>query len=180
MGKEKYDFEVPSDKKWEVVLEDWKIAKDRISVFDSQVIAIRISGIPLVLVIIAVGIVVIDRMNQIIVPILNCNGAALPFIFAALYTIPLFLLDALHYDLLLKAVNHAKQIENSPPFKGLLGITNSLTNERLTLVHSWSLYALYATIFFLCIVLIAVFWNGIPAELAKMIAAKSIEITAGS
>jgi len=162
-------IEIPKEKKWEVILEDWKMAKDRISVFDNQVIAIRISGIPLVLVIIGVGFVVVNKINQVTIPVLNCSGAILPFVFAALYTIPLCILDALHYDLLLKAVEHAKSIENSDPFRNLLNITNKLTSPKLTFIHTISLYALYIIIFLLCIILIAAFWNGLPPSLAQNI-----------
>ena len=174
MGTPKFDFEIPEDKKYELVLEDWKMSKDRISCFDNAVLTIRISGIPLVLVIIGVGFVIIDKLNEITIPFINCNGAILPFVFAALYTIPLCLLDALHYRLLKEAVEHAKSIENSKPFKDLLGITKALTSWKMTLVHTISLYALYSVIFFLCILLIIVFWNGIPPSLADHVPTNSV------
>ena len=125
------------------------------------------SGIPVVLVIIGVGFAIMDKTNTITIPLIHCNGAAIPFIFAAIYTIPLFLLDYLHYRLLIKAVLHAKKIEETIGFKDLLGITKALTTTRMTWLHTASMYALYFTMFFLCILLTWAFWNGIPSTLQQ-------------
>jgi len=143
------------------------MSKERISFFDNAVITIRMSGIPIVLVIIGVGFAIMEKSNTITIPIINCNGAALPFIFAALYTIPLFSLDLLHYGLLLRAVNHAKKIEETPTFKDLLGISKTLTSPRLTHLHSFSTVALYATMFILSMLLAWAFWHGIPTPLMQ-------------
>ncbi|MGD1003936.1 MAG: hypothetical protein ABR887_00760 [Methanoregulaceae archaeon] len=146
------------DRRWEVILEDWKMTKDRISNFDNAVITIRIYGIPIVLVIIGIGLTSMEKLKTITIPIINCNGAALPFLFAAIYTIPLCLLDILHYKLLIKAVNHANKIEESKPFKDLLGISKTLTSTNMTHLHTISLIALYGTIFSLSILLTYKFW----------------------
>ena len=61
--------------------------------------------------------------------------------------------------LLLKAVNHAKDIEESNDYRGLLGITCSLTSPELTLIHTLSMIFIYGTIFILTISLTAVFWK---------------------
>jgi hypothetical protein len=171
-----FDFEISDENKFELVLEDWKMAKDRIKSFNDQVNAIRISGIPLVLVIIAVGFVIIDKLNLITIPLINCNAAIIPFVFAALFTIPLCLLDIIYYNMLLKAVQHAHSIERREPFKHLICITDKITCPKLQVLHTTSLVALYGTIFMLCLILIVVFWGGMPAPLAHIIATNSSSV----
>lgn len=145
---------------WKIKLEDWKMTKDRIHIFDSTVLNIRLCGIPIVLIIMGLGFSCIDKTSAIHVPILNCNGAALPFIFAAVYTIPLAGLDFLHYYLLLKAVDHAYAIEDSPEFKDLLNVTKCPTFKSVKHIHTWSALIPYLLIFGLCILFTATYWNG--------------------
>ena len=143
-----------------IILEDWKMAKDRIDNFDKAILSIRLTGIPIVLVIIGIGVAIIDKTKEITIPILNCNGAVIPFVVAFLYTFSLLLLDGVHYSLLLKAVAHAQEIEQLSQFKDLLGITNKLTSKKLTFWHTVSLALIYGTILLLSLALIWLFWNG--------------------
>jgi hypothetical protein len=162
------DILIEPSEKWKIILEDWKMAKDRIDSFDKSVLQIRIQGIPIVLVFIAIGFAVINITKQFQIPFINCNGAALPFIFAALFIPPLAVLDYVHYKMLLKAVSYAKKIEESGSFKGLLGITNAISDRKMGNIHTICAISMYILIFILCILIIAAVWHGIDVETSSI------------
>jgi len=151
--------------RWEIKLEDWKMAKDRIKSFNTLIVTIRISGIPIVLIIMSIGFAIVDEAITNQIPMIHCNVAALPFIIAAVYIIPLFLLDKIYFQLLLDAVQHAKEIEESPPFKDVLGITRRLTSKKMERIHRRVMVAIYVAIFLLAIGLAFSFWNGANVDL---------------
>lgn len=156
---------VPEDERWKVRLEDWKMAKERINQFDQTVVRIRMTGIPIILVIIGVGLTIADTISGYTVPVLNCRGAALPFLFAAIYIVPVAVMDIVHYHMLLLAVEHAKSIEDSESFCGLLGLTKRLTTKRLNIFHFVAAMMIYILLFVLTLVLAWLFWNGSGASI---------------
>jgi len=151
---------IPEGERWKVQLEDWKMAKERINQFDQTVVRIRTTGIPIILVIIGVGLTIADRLTGVVVPVISCNGAALPFLFAACYILPVALLDLVHYHMLLLAVEHAKLIEDSESFRGLLGLTNRLTSKNLNVIHFLAAILIYILLFVLTLALALFFWTG--------------------
>jgi hypothetical protein len=102
---------------------------------------------------------VAEKASKVYVPLLNCNGAAVAFIIALIYLLSLILSDVLHSLLLLRAVDHAMNIENLPQFKGLLGITNSLTTRNMSRIHLSSILLINLAIGIQTFALIVLFWN---------------------
>jgi hypothetical protein len=158
--KESIDFGITKEDRWKIKLEDWKMTKERISNFDNTAVKIRLTGIPIILIIIGIGFSLIDKSIGIRVPIIDCSAAALPFIFAMLYIIPLACLDYVHYKLLLHAVKHAQMIEESPEFNGLLGVTKAITIKKIEYIHTFCAVLIYVLIFGMCLILAYTFWNG--------------------
>ncbi|MDD1702869.1 MAG: hypothetical protein LUQ31_07835 [Methanoregula sp.] len=157
---EKQPVTIPEEERWKVQLEDWKMAKERINQFDQTVVRIRMTGIPIILVIIGVGLTLADRLSGVTIPVFSCTGAAVPFLFAGLYILPVAMLDYVHYRMLQLAVEHAKSIENSDSFQGLLGLTNRLTTKQLNTGHFSAAMLFYALLFILTVLLAYIFWNG--------------------
>lgn len=131
--------------KTELLLEEWKITKDRISHFDEIVIRLRIEGISLALLIIGIGFTIVQYAPKVYVNLLQWSAAGLIFIFASLYLIPIFSFDMLHYYLLLKSVKHSIEIEREL-FLDKIAITQKLTAKTLTVIHSIFFIALYIVI----------------------------------
>lgn len=148
-SEESLPMKIPEDHHWELILEDWKQAKDRIMQFDHIVVRIRISGITLILLISGVGLTLSEKLQGPPVPLLNCNLTALPFIFAMVFTIAILIFDWVHYQMLLMAVNHAKEIEDTECFQGLLRITHKLTTQSIGNMHFFSMILLYVVLFIL-------------------------------
>jgi len=118
----------------DLVLEDWKMTKDRIKHFDDVVIRLRLQGIPIGTAIQAIGIASFQYTQN--VRFWNINATSFIILLGSLYLIPIFLLDILHYRLLLISVSHAKQIEAMPTYKDKLQITTKLTSPKLTRLHT--------------------------------------------
>lgn len=125
----------------EIILEDWKMTKDRIKHFDDVVMRTRLQGLPIATALQAAAFLTSDTVGRINVNILNLNIINLPvfslIILAGLvYLIPVILLDAVHFKLLMQAVKHAQKIEQMSRFKEKLGITTALTGGWLTVLHA--------------------------------------------
>jgi len=129
----------------DLILKDWEMTKDRIKHFDDVVIRMRLQGIPIATAILAVGLASFPYTHPIKVSILHWVITATSVIIAlgSIYLIPIFVLDALHYNLLLRSIEHAKQIEQLPKYKGKLQITTILTSPILTRLHTICAVAVY-------------------------------------
>ncbi len=129
----------------DLTLKDWEMTKDRIKHFDDVVIRLRLQGIPIATAIMAVGLASFPYTHPIRVSIFHWVITATSLIIAlgSVYLIPIFALDALHYKLLLLSVKHAKEIEQSPKYKGKLQVTTILTSPILTRVHTVCALAVY-------------------------------------
>lgn len=128
-----------------LLLEDWKMTKDRIKHFDDVVIRIRLQGIPIATAIFAVGFASFQYTREIRLSI-GCstiNAPALIILLGSLYLIPIFALDLFHFRLLLISVEHARTIEQESKFKGRLQITTNLTSPKLTKLHTAVAVLLY-------------------------------------
>lgn len=128
----------------DLILKDWEMTKDRIKHFDDAVIRLRLQGIPIGTAIQAIGLASFQYTQNIRI----ANVSATSFIVAlgSIYLIPIFLLDMLHYKLLLIAVEHAQEIEAMPKYKGKLRITTKLTKPWLTKLHSACAMIVYLSV----------------------------------
>jgi hypothetical protein len=129
----------------ELLLEEWKVTKDRISHFDEIVIRLRLEGISLALLIIGIGFMIVQYAPTVHVTEIDFSAAGLVFIFASAYLIPIFFFDMFHYHLLIKSVEHSIWIENQI-FPGRKSITQKLTSKFLTTIHSILFIGLYLII----------------------------------
>jgi hypothetical protein len=121
----------------DLLLEDWKMAKDRIGHFNERITEIRIAS-PTISVAIQ-GAAFVANYQYHVPPQIS----KYLLIFGALILIPLFALDQFYFWLLLKAVDRAKEIENLKPFRGYLKITHVLTGRPLTIFHEFAALFLY-------------------------------------
>lgn len=133
----------------DLLLEDWKMTKDRIKHFDDIVIRLRLGGIPIVSAIIGAGLASFQYTSKLLLHINDfaINATSIIILFGALYLLPIFALDLLHYRLLLISVNHARQIEQQEKFKGRLQITTKLTSPTLTNIHTMIAIVIYIIVF---------------------------------
>ena len=127
----------------DLILKDWEMTKDRIKHFDDVVIRIRLNGIPIGTAIQAAGLASLKythtfKFGGIISP------TSLIIAIGSIYLVPIFLLDMLHYDLLMKSVKHGMNIEDQPKYKGKLQITTKLTSDTLTKLHYYCAILVYA------------------------------------
>ena len=150
--------------KKDLVLEDWKMTKDRIKHFDDVVIRLRLQGIPIGTAIQAVGLASVQYTQNI--KIGGISAASLIVALGSVYLLPIFFLDLLHYNLLLISVKHGKYIEELPAYKGKLNITKKLTSHKLTLLHTVSAIFVYSGVIALGFVL-AYFINTLPDDLSQ-------------
>ena len=127
--------------KEDLILKDWETTKDRIKHFDDTVIRLRLQGIPIGTAIQAVGLASFQYTQDI--TLWGLSATSLIIALGSIYLIPIFLLDMLHYKLLLISVGHAKEIEAMPKYKGKLQITTKLTSHKLTLLHWACAIAVY-------------------------------------
>lgn len=143
----------------EIILEDWKMTKDRIKHFDDVVMRTRLQGIPIATALQAAAVLTADTFEKIAVtiPYLNFNIPLFSLIVLAglVYLIPVIFLDWVHFILLMKAVKHALKIEAYPQFKNKLGITGALTSKSLTWLHKGG--AIFAYLLIMTVGLIFVF-----------------------
>jgi predicted PurR-regulated permease PerM len=121
----------------DLILEDWKMTKDRIKHFDDLIFRLRLEGIPIASGIIGVGLASFQYTSDIIFQIGNftINATSIVVLLGAFYLMPVFALDMVYYKLLNKAVNHAREIE-SKEFNQNLKITGILTSHFLTYAHT--------------------------------------------
>jgi len=127
------DLNQPNLKQPDLILKDWEITKDRIKHFDDAVIRLRLQGIPIGTAIQAIGLASFSYTHNI--RVWGVSATSLIIALGAIYLIPIFLLDVLHYKLLLISVEHAKEIEAMPKYLGKLRITTKLTSHKLTILH---------------------------------------------
>jgi len=120
-------------KETDLILKDWEMTKDRIKHFDDVTVRLRLQGIPIGTTIQAIGLASFQYTQNI--RIWGVTATSLIIALGSIYLIPIFLLDILHYKLLLISVEHAKQIEAMPKYKDKLQITTRLTSPRLTILH---------------------------------------------
>lgn len=141
----------------ELILEDWKMTKDRIRHFDDIIMRIRVQSLP-----ISIGLFLFAFSSRSLTGVVKLyiwaiHVSSLALIFTGLYLIPIALLDFLHYRLLLKSVDHAKELENKY-FEGNIEITNILTSPYLTHLHSCAVILFYCVLiglsFYLAYILI--------------------------
>jgi quinol-cytochrome oxidoreductase complex cytochrome b subunit len=139
----------------DLILEDWKMTKDRIKHFDDIVIRLRLEAVPIAIGIIGAGLTSFQYTSKVIFRINNIslNATSIVILMAALYIVPVCVLDLFHYHLLLIAVNHARSIEQQERFKGKLQITTKLTSPILTLIHLIFALAIYVMLFVASLVL---------------------------
>jgi hypothetical protein len=131
-------------------VKDWEMTKDRIKHFDDIVVRIRLSGIPIATGIIAVGIALLQKpdVTQFKINFLGYQvpAASLIFLAAVLFLIPIALLDWLHYNLLIRSVNHGIELEEKDELRERLSITRVLTSPNLTRAHSIAAATIYLSI----------------------------------
>ena len=143
----------------DLILKDWEMTKDRIKHFDDIVIRLRLQGIPIGTAIQAIGLASFSYTHSIRV----WGISATSFIIAlgSIYLIPIFLLDIFHYKLLLISVEHGREIEAMPQYRGKLQITTKLTSRKLTVLHWACAIAVYLGVIVFGFIL-AYFVNGMP------------------
>lgn len=133
----------------DILLEDWKITKDRIKHFDDVIMKTRVQGLPIATTIQAAAFASLGSIGKISIQFAGFDLHVFSLIiFAGLvYLVPILLLDLLHYKLLLKAVAHAKSIEERPQFVGKLEITHKLSSRGLSFLHAAGGYGVYIVVF---------------------------------
>ncbi|MHA1672724.1 MAG: hypothetical protein ACTSYI_03770 [Promethearchaeota archaeon] len=112
----------------EFLLEDWRMAKDRIKHFDDVVIKLRLEAIPISGLLITLGIT--QQVDVL-------------FLIAAIYLIPIFLLDIVHFTLLIKSVKYALELETK--LNNQVNITTRLTRTWISVLHGLG-YLIYFAI----------------------------------
>ena len=147
--------------KSDLVLEDWKMTKDRIKHFDDVVIRLRLQGIPIGTAIQAIGLASLQYTRNI--RIWGISATSFIVALGSVYLLPIFLLDLLHYNLMLISVRHGKYIEALPAYQGKLQITTKLTSHKLTVLHTVCAILVYSGVIVLGFVL-AYFINTLPAN----------------
>lgn len=147
------EYEKQKDKREEIsklLLEDWKMTKDRIAHFNENLIRLRIQGIPIATAIqIGAFLISKDFSNKpICLPVIDISLSFINLIFfaSAIYLIPIFLLDMFYFRMLLLSVKHAINIEKMKDFYGKLSITRSLTSKPLTTLHMAASIIMYIII----------------------------------
>ena len=139
----------------DLVLEDWKMTKDRIKHFDDIVIRLRLEGVPISMAIIGAGLGSFQYTSKVIFNVghYSISATSIVLLLAALYILPLCILDAFHYHLLVIAVDHARSIEQQERFQGKLQITTKLTSPTLTIIHLVVAMVIYVGLFIASIIL---------------------------
>lgn len=139
----------------DLILEDWKMTKDRIKHFDDIVIRLRLEGVPITMAIIGAGLASFQYTSKVIFQISNysLNATSIVILLGALYILPVCILDLFHYHLLVIAVDHAKSIEQQERFRGKLQITTKLTSPTLTIIHVVVAMVIYVTLFVAALIL---------------------------
>jgi hypothetical protein len=139
----------------DLILEDWKMTKDRIKHFDDIVIRLRLEGVPITSAIIGAGLASFQYTSKVVFRINNyaINATSIVILLGALYILPVCVLDLFHYHLLVIAVNHARSIEQQEKFQGRLQITTKLTSPTLTMIHRLVAMVIYITLFIAALIL---------------------------
>ena len=149
------------------VFEDWKMAKDRIKHFDDVVVRIRLQGLGIAATIMSIGAASLQFTGAVRFPLgpFTLAGSALIVLLGALYLIPVAALDWLHYQLLIRSVGRALEIERLPDYRGKLCITTELTSFKLTRLHNVVLVAVYSGLAVFGVILFLVL-NAVPTPTA--------------
>jgi hypothetical protein len=139
----------------DLILEDWKMTKDRIKHFDDIVIRLRLEGVPITSAIIGAGLASFQYTSKVVFRINNyaLNATSIVLLLGAFYIFPICILDLFHYRLLVIAVDHARSIEQEEKFKGRLQITTKLTSPTLTRIHLIVAMFIYVALFIGAIIL---------------------------
>jgi len=150
----------------ELLLEDWKMTKDRIKHFDTMVMKLRVQGLPIAAVIQAIAFFVSSQADGISINILGYEFSVFAIIVmtALFYLVPVLFLDVLHFLLLYSSVKHALQLEKNH-FNNKIQITHKLTNKFYTIMHIIGGYGVYALIYVIGIYFISL---GSPESLASI------------
>ena len=127
--------------------EDWKMTNDRIKHLDNLIFRLRLEGIPIASAIIGVGLASFEYTSKIVfsLGVFTINATSIVILMGAVYLMPIFALDWVYYNLLKRAVFHAMDLEQTK-FKGQLFLTNNLTLEKLTKIHSWTARIIYGVV----------------------------------
>ena len=147
----------------ELLLEDWKMTKDRIKHFDDLIFRLRLEGIPIASAIIGIGLASSQVTSQIVFTIgsFTLSATSIVILLGALYLIPIFALDWIYYNLLLLAVTHAIDLEKNDKFRNNLQITRTLTHTELTKIHTRVAKTIYILVIMTSVVL-AIAINYLP------------------
>jgi hypothetical protein len=139
----------------DLILEDWKMTKDRIKHFDDIVIRLRLGGVPIASAIIGAGLASFQYTSTLLFHIWSytINATSIVILLGALYILPICILDVFHYHLLVIAVDHARQIEQQDKFRGKLQITTKLTSPILTKIHLSVAIIIYTFVFSIALIL---------------------------
>ena len=132
----------------DLYLKDWETAKKNIVHFDDIVIRMRLEGIPIAITVLTIGFAEFQYTRGIKVFGSYPAAGFIP-LFGAIYLFGIFLLDFLHFKLMLNAVNLAKEIESMPQFKGKLKITTRLTSPFYTIWHEIVVSIIYLAVIIL-------------------------------
>ena len=136
-----------------LLLEDWKMAKSKIEFFDDTIMRTRLQGLPIFSAIQAFGFLTSNNVLKVGFP-LDSIGVAI-VIGGLIYLTAILCLDILHYSLLVKARNRAREIESMPTFKGKLMITHTLSSPGLTVLHTLGGYSIYFAFYLVTFLLLA-------------------------
>ena len=149
------------------VFEDWKMAKDRIKHFDDVVVRIRLQGLGIAATIMSIGAASLQFTGAVRISIgpYTVAGSAVIVLLGSFYLIPVAALDYFHYQLLIRSVGRALEIERLEPYSGKLCITTELTSVKLTRFHNAVLLAVYAVLAIFGVILFFVL-NAVPAPIA--------------
>jgi len=131
----------------DLILEDWKMTKDRIKHFDDVVMKTRVQGIPIATAMQIAAFVTAASVGGITTGFFGLPVFSLIIIASLIYLLPVLLLDIFHFIMLLRAVDHAKSIEEKEPFKGKLQITTKLSSRSMSIFHSIGGYLIYAVVY---------------------------------
>jgi len=133
----------------DLILEDWKMTKDRIKHFDDVVIRLRLGGVPIASAIISAGLASFQYTSRVLFNFFgySISGTSIIILLGAAYILPICVLDVFHFKLLTIAVGHARNIEQQDRFKGRLQVTTKLTSPILTKIHLIVALTIYIAIF---------------------------------
>jgi len=128
----------------EIIIEDWKMTKDKISHFDDILFRTRLEGLPISTGLQAAAFAVDGFVGSMHLAIFGHNIPIFSLIMLAsvFYLIPIMMLDKLYFKFLCTAVDHAKSIEKNN-FENKIQITTKLTSLKNTKRHYKTMFLMY-------------------------------------